>query len=100
MKTFKISELKKEIRTKYGSVANLKKELKKTAKYQYGGYTNEVQIYGCRIVYTDNSNCFASFLISIPHVGMTSQYALGMSSFTKAGKIRLGKELNNHFINI
>jgi hypothetical protein len=100
MKKFSISDLKKEISKKYGSVSGLKKFLKDTAKYEYGGYTNEVNVYGCRIVYTDNPNCFASFLISIPMVGFNSQFALGKSSLTKAGKIRLGSRIDNHYIKI
>ena len=38
------------------------------------------------------------FLINIPHVGMTSSYALGRDSFTSAGLKRLGSTLSNHII--
>lgn len=100
MKRFSKSELKKEIVTRFGSVSGLKKFLKENATYQYGGYMCEIQIYGCRIVYTDNSNCFASYLISIPHVGFRSQFGLGKSSITKAGKIRLGSQIKNHYITL
>ena len=100
MKAFSKSELKKEIVSKYGSVAKMKKILKETAKNQYGGFTNEVTIYGCRIVYTDNKNCFASYLISIPHCGFNSQLALGKSSFTLAGKKRLGSYIEKSYIEL
>jgi hypothetical protein len=88
LKQFKKSELIKEIKSQYGSVSNLKKYLKKTAKYQYGCNTNEIKIYGCSIVYTSNPNCFAEYLISIPLVGMRDQLGLDKSSITKAGHQR------------
>jgi hypothetical protein len=100
MKQFSKSQLKKEIVSKFGSVSGLKKFLKENAIYQYGGYICEVEIYGCRIVYTDNSNCFARYLISIPHVGFRSQFGLGKSSITKAGKLRLGSQIKNHYITL
>jgi hypothetical protein len=88
MKTFKKSELKAEIKKLYGSLTGLKKFLKENAEYQYGCYYKEIELYGCEISYTSNENCFAKFLIDIPHVGFKSQYGLGKSSITKAGKIR------------
>jgi hypothetical protein len=100
MKTFSKSELKKEIVAKFGSVSGLKKFLKENAVYQYGGYSINIEIYGCRISYTDNPNCFASYLISIPHVGFRAQFGLGKSSITKAGKIRLGSQIKNHYITL
>ena len=88
MKTFNKSELKSEIKKHYGTVSKLKKLLKDSAKYQYGCYYNEISIYGCKISYTSNDNCFAKFLINIPQVGSSVQYGLGKSSITKAGKKR------------
>lgn len=98
--TFSKTELKNEIVSKYGSVSKMKKFLKDTAKFQYGGRSNEIEIYGCKITYTDNPNCFASYIISIPHVGFTSGYGLGKSSITKAGKIRLGSTIKSHYITL
>jgi hypothetical protein len=100
MKQFSKSELKKEIVSVFGSVSGLKKFLKENATYQYGGYICEIEIYGCRIVYTDNQNCFARYLINIPHVGFRSQFGLGKSSITKAGRIRLGSQIKNHYITL
>jgi hypothetical protein len=100
MKQFSKSELKKEIVSKFGSVSGLKKFLKETATYQYGGFISEIEIDGCRITYTDNPNCFASYIITIPHVGFSSQFGLGKSSITKAGKIRLGSQIKNHYITL
>jgi hypothetical protein len=100
MKTFSKTELKRQIVSQYGSVAKLKKHLKETATYQYGGYFNEITIYGCKISYNDNPNCFASYIISIPHVGYRSQFGLGKSSITKAGRLRLGSTINSHYIEL
>lgn len=100
MKTFSKTELKKEIIRQFGSVKNLKTYLKMNAEYQYGAHFKEITIYGCRISYNDNPNCFARYIITIPHLGMSSQYALGKSSLTKAGKIRLGNFSNSHFITL
>ena len=100
MKQFSKSALKKEIISGFGSVSGLKKFLKENATYQYGGFMCEIEIYGCRIVYTDNPNCFASYLITIPHIGFRSQFGLGKSSITKAGKIRLGSQIKNHYITL
>lgn len=86
MKNFSKTKLKREIKRQFGSIKNLKNHLKANAKYQYGGHFNEISIYGCKISYNDNLNCFASYIITIPHVGSSSQYALGNTSFTKAGK--------------
>ncbi len=88
MKQFKKSELKVLIKKQYGTITKLKKYLKDNAKFQYGCYYNEIELYGCKISYTSNDNCFASFLIDIPHAGFNSQYGLGKSSITKAGKKR------------
>lgn len=87
-KTFKKSELKREIKSRFGTLTNLKKHLKRIAKNEYGCDYAEIKVYGCKISYTSNPNCFASFLISVPLVGMTGQYGLGKSSITKAGKLR------------
>jgi hypothetical protein len=100
MKQFLKPQLKKEIVNQFGSISELKKFLKENAKYQYGGHFNEIEIYGCKISYNDNPNCFASFIINIPHLGFTSQYGLGKSSITKAGKIRLGSQISNHYITL
>lgn len=100
MKKFSITTLKREINSKYGSVAKLKAHLKKTAKYQWGGHFNEIELYGCKISYNDNPNCFANYIITIPHVGFSSQMALSVDSITKAGRLRLGNELHNHYISI
>lgn len=100
MKTFSKSALKKEIVSKFGSISGLKKFLKESAVYQYGGHFNEIEIYGCKISYNDNPNCFASFIINIPHLGFTSQYGLGKSSITKAGRNRLGSHIKNHYITL
>ena len=100
MKQFSKSQLKKEITSKFGSVSGLKKFLKDNATYQYGGYSKDIEIYGCRISYTDNPNCFASYIISIPHLGFRSQFGLGKSSITKAGRIRLGSQIKNHYITL
>jgi hypothetical protein len=98
---FSSPALKKEIISKYGSISNLKKFLKSKAKYQYGGYYNEVEVFGCKISYNDNANCFASYIISIPHVGFISQLALGKSSLTKAGLQRLaGTNISNHYLSL
>lgn len=87
-KKFSKSELKKEIQKEYGSLSKLKKHLKSIAKNEYGCYYAEVMIYGCKIAYTSNPNCFASFLITIPMIGFSNQQGLGKSSITKAGKQR------------
>jgi hypothetical protein len=100
LKKFSKPDLKNEIVKRYGSISGLKKFLKETAVYQYGGHFNEIEIYGCKISYNDNPNCFASFIINIPHLGFTSQYGLGLSSITKAGKIRLGSQISNHYITL
>lgn len=100
MKQFSKLQLKKEIVKTFGSVYNLKLTLKKTAVYQYGGYFNEIEVYGCKISYNDNPNCFASFIINIPHIGFTSQLALGFCSITDAGRVRLGSQITNHYITL
>jgi hypothetical protein len=100
MKQFSKPQLKKEIVETFGSVSGLKKFLKENATYQYGGLFSEIEIYGCKISYNDNPNCFASFIITIPHLGFTSQYGLGLSSITKAGKLRLGSQISNHYITL
>ena len=100
MKTFNIKELRTEIENQYGSVEKLKNYLKENAIEQYGCEFSEIEIYNCKISYTSNPNCFASFLIIIPHVGMTSSHALGRDSFTSAGLKRLGSNLSNHYIKI
>jgi hypothetical protein len=100
LKNFSKTELKREIINRYGSVGELKRELKRGAKYQWDTWTNETEIYGCRITYTDNKNCFASYIIEIPHVGFISQYGLGKSAITKAGKLRLGSTIKQHYIQL
>jgi hypothetical protein len=100
LKTFSVSELKKEISSKFKSLSGLKNHLKETAVYQYGGHFNEISVYGCKISYNDNPNCFANYIINIPQVGNIAQYGLGKSSITKAGKIRLGSTIKNHYINL
>ena len=100
IKTFSASSLKTEIVKKYGSVSGLKKHLVQTANYQYGGHFNEVEIYGCKISYNDNPNCFANFILNIRLVGMVSQLGLGKSSITKAGRLRLGSQISNHYITL
>jgi hypothetical protein len=85
LKQFKKSELIKEIKSQYGSVSKLKKHLKDNSVAQYGCKTKEVNIYGCKIIYTSNPNCFASYLVTIPMVGMSNQLALDASSITNAG---------------
>lgn len=87
-KQFKKSDFLKEVKSQYGSLAKFKKYLKDNAVNQYGCYVKEVTIYGCKVVYTSNPNCFASYLISIPMVGMNSQLGLDKSSITKAGHMR------------
>jgi hypothetical protein len=100
VKKFSKTDLKKEIVKKFGSISGLKKFLRDNSKYQYGGYFNEIEIYGCKISYNDNPNCFANYIISIPNVGFHSQYGLGKDSITKAGQIRLGSRIENHYITL
>jgi hypothetical protein len=88
MKKFTKAGLKAEIKKQFGTVTKLKKFLKENATFQYGCYYKEIDIYGCKISYTSNENCFANFLIDIPHVGFNSQYGIGKRSITKAGKLR------------
>jgi hypothetical protein len=88
LKQFKKSELIKEIKAQYGSVSKFKKYLKDSSVYQYGCKTKEVNIYSCKIIYTSNPNCFASYLVTIPMVGMSDQLGLDKSSITKAGHQR------------
>jgi len=97
MKTFKISELKKEIKTNFGSVAKLKKHLVNNAENKYDTLTSEVNIYGCKIAYTSNPNHFAKFYIKIGHVGFTNTLALGYKSLTKSG---INRGCGQYFINI
>ncbi len=85
MKTFDIKDLKKEIVNTFGSVAKLKQHLLNIAKNEYGCLYSEVQVYGCKVVYTSNTNCWAKFLITIPTVGMSNSIALGKSSINKVG---------------
>lgn len=91
-KKFKITALRNEIKSKYGNLSGLKKHLKSISKEQYGCKYSEVNIYGCRIYYTSNENHFCRFGIAIPLVGMSSTKALGVSSLTKAGKLRCPNE--------
>ena len=100
LKTFSVSELKKEIKSKFKSLPGLKKYLKDTAVYQYGGHFNEISVYGCNISYNDNPNCFANYIINIPQCGNIAQYGLGKSSITETGRIRLGSTIKNHYINL
>lgn len=100
IKKFSKPALKKEIVKKFGSISGLKKFLVDNAVYQYGGLFGEIQIYGCKISYNNNPNCFANFIITIPHLGFYSQYGLGKSSITKAGRMRLGSHIDNHYINL
>ena len=95
-KTFKTSELKKEIKAKFGGIRELKSHLKQIAVDQYDCFHSEVTVYGCRIYYTTNPNHFCKFGISIPLVGMSSSKALGKSSLTKAGLMRCP----NSYINL
>ena len=88
MKQFIKSDLMKEVKSQYGSISKLKTYLKENAVYQYGCKTKEVDVYGCKILYTSNSNCWASYLISIPMGGMIEQLGLDISSITKAGHQR------------
>jgi len=88
LKEFKKSEFLKEVKAKYGSLSKLKKYLKEISVHEYGCYTSEVSIYGCRVLYTSNPNCFASYLVTIPMVGMSDQLGLDKSSITKAGHQR------------
>ena len=90
MKQFNNKEFKKEIIKQFGSVPKLKAHLKSISTNEYGAYTSEVKIYGCKVVYTSNPNCFASYLVRIPMCGMSDSNALDYSSFTKAGIKRLG----------
>ncbi len=100
LENFSKTELKREIVKKYGSVRNLKAQLKKDATYEYGTWMNEVLIYGCRIIYTSNPNSFASFIIRIPHLGYSSEYGLGKSSITKAGERRLRFSTGQYYIQL
>jgi hypothetical protein len=84
-KIFKKSDLKSEIVKTYGSISKFKKFLKENAKFEYGCTSSEITIYGCKIIYTDNENCFANFLVRIPFVGFKGEFALDKSSITKAG---------------
>jgi len=88
LKTFKKSDFLKEVKLEYGSISNLKKHLRKIAVSEYGCETSQTKVYGCKIIYTSNPNCFASYLITIPMVGMYEQLALDKSSITKAGHQR------------
>lgn len=99
LKQFNKADLKAQIIKEYGSIPKLKKHLKRIAKNPYGCYTSEVQVYGCKIVYTSNPNCFAEYIINIPMVGFSGQYALGKESITLAGKQR-GCFNENHFITL
>ncbi len=85
LKKFSKSALKKAIKEHFGSVSGLKKHLKAIAKYQYGCNYSELEVYGCKVYYTDNPNHFCTFGISIPCVGFSDARALGVSSLTKAG---------------
>lgn len=87
-KKFVKKDFKVEIKKKFGSVTGLKNHLKKIAKNEYGCDYAEITIYGCKIIYTSNPNCWASFIVRVKHVGFSSGLALGKSSITKAGKIR------------
>lgn len=88
MKQFKASDLRREIKKEYGGIPALKKHLKSIATNPYGCFTSEVTVYGCRISYTSNPNCFATYLVSIPMVGMSNSMALDKQSLTKAGILR------------
>jgi hypothetical protein len=88
LKKFDKVEFLNEVKSKYGSISKLKKYLKENATYQYGCKTYEIDIYGCKITYTSNPNCFANYLIVVPMVGMHNQLGLDKSSITKAGHNR------------
>ena len=84
-KTFNKSDLLQAINNEFGSIASLKKHLKDTATNEYGNYTKSIKIYGCEIIYTDNWNCFAHYLVTIPTIGCCASYALDYESRTQAG---------------
>ena len=70
------------------SFNDLKTKLLKAKKYEYGCYFSEIKYKGFSVKYTSNPNCFASFIVSIPFVGMVSSYGLDSTSITPAGKQR------------
>ena len=97
MKTFDLSELKKEIISVYGSVSKMKQHLIDTSKYEYGCMYSEISIYGCKVSYNTNSNCWAMFQISIPTVGMSNSLALDRESINRVG---FERGCGSEFINL
>lgn len=74
---------------KVNSLEAVKAKMKAAAKYEYGCKSSDINIgRGVRIIYTNNDNCFASYIVRLQGVGMSSEYALDKASLTKAGKMR------------
>lgn len=97
LKKFSKSALKQAIKDKFGGIAGLKQHLKSIAVNEYGCYYSEVEVYGCKVYYTDNPNHFCKFGISVPCVGFNDTMALGRSSLTKAG---IQRGCTSHFIDL
>jgi len=90
--------VRKLIKDQFGhsNLSEVRKYLKSKAKYQYGCYYYEEKIKGgVTLSYTSNDNCFASTLVSLKLVGMTSQYALAKQDLTKSG---IQRGCSSHYI--
>jgi len=73
----------------YSDLNKIRKYLKSKAKFQYGCFYYKENIgAGVELTYTSNSNCFASYLISVQGVGMVSSDALQAKDITRAGRQR------------
>jgi len=78
-------------RTKFGhaDLGKIRTYLKSKAVFEYGCYYYKENLgSGVDLTYTSNPNCFASYLISVRGVGMTSSDALQYKDITQAGRNR------------
>lgn len=71
------------------SIAAVKRKMREAATAQHGTVYGTIDTgRGVTLTYTDNSNCFASYIVNLRGVGMVSQYAIDKASITAAGRAR------------
>lgn len=71
------------------TLAAVKKRLKDAATNEYGNFSATIDTgRGVKLIYTDNSNCFASYIVRVQYPGLCSEYAFDRASITQAGRLR------------
>lgn len=71
--------------TKCKDFEQLKKKLKRMAKYEYGCYFSEIKCKSFRAYYTSNENHFCSYGLTFNGIGVATSYGIDKDCITKAG---------------